>query len=86
MRLLTGTRVRDKSAARGHGALCANEKTAQRLMQIYVAMTRPTHLLCLALRNGSLGVGSAYASNQQKLIARGWSIQHLSASTVAAGG
>lgn len=61
-----------------HGAKCTSDKAAQRLLQIYVAMTRPTHLLCLALRSGSLGVGATYASNQEKLIARGWRIQHLS--------
>ena len=61
-----------------NGAKCTSDKAAQRLLQVYVAMTRPTHLLCLALRSGSLGVGAAYASNQEKLIARGWRIQHLS--------
>lgn len=60
-----------------NGEKCASDKAAQRLLQTYVAMTRPTHLLCLALRNGSLGVGEAYASNQEKLIERGWRIQHL---------
>ena len=61
-----------------NGTKCANDMADQRLLQIYVAMTRPTHLLCLALRSGSLGVGDAYKSNQEKLIARGWRIQHLS--------
>ena len=68
-----------------NGARCTNDKAAQRLLQIYVAMTRPTHLLCLALRSGSLGVGATYISNQEKLIARGWRIQPLS-SPAAAGG
>lgn len=60
-----------------NGAKCTSDKAAQRLLQIYVAMTRPTHLLCLALRSGSLGVGKENASNHEKLIARGWHIQHL---------
>lgn len=60
-----------------NGKKCSSDKAAQRLLQIYVAMTRPTHLLCLALRNGSLGSGTAYVSNQEKLIERGWRIQHL---------
>lgn len=68
-----------------NGTKCTNDKTAQRLLQIYVAMTRPTHLLCLALRSGSLGVGDAYKSNHENLIARGWRIQHLSPPAVAGG-
>ena len=67
-----------------NGTKCTTEKAVRRLLQIYVAMTRPTHLLCLALRNGSLGSGAVYSSNQEKLIARGWRIQHLSAPAVAA--
>jgi DNA helicase II / ATP-dependent DNA helicase PcrA len=68
-----------------NGAKCTSDKAGQRLLQVYVAMTRPTHLLCLALRSGSLGVGDAYTSNQEKLIAQGWRIQHL-ASPAPAGG
>lgn len=68
-----------------NGAKCTSDKAAQRLLQIYVAMTRPTHLLCLALRSGSLGVGATYISNQEKLIARGWSIQPLSPPAAAGG-
>ncbi len=68
-----------------NGTKCTSDKAAQRLLQIYVAMTRPTHLLCLALRSGSLGVGEAYISNNEKLIARGWRIEHLSP-LVAVGG
>lgn len=60
-----------------NGGKCTSETAAQRLLQIYVAMTRPTHLLCLALRRKSLGVGEAYTSNQEKLIAMGWRIEHL---------
>lgn len=60
-----------------NGAKCTSDKAAQRLLQVYVAMTRPTHLLCLALPSKSLGVGEAYISNQEKLVARGWRIHHL---------
>lgn len=60
-----------------NGAKCTSDKATQRLLQTYVAMTRPTHLLCLALRSGSLGVGDANKINQEKLIAQGWRIQHL---------
>ena len=68
-----------------NGTKCTTDQSAQRLLQIYVAMTRPTHLLCLALRNGSLGCGKAYSSNRETLVARGWRIQHLSAPAAAGG-
>lgn len=68
-----------------HGAKCASDKAMQRLLQVYVAMTRPTHLLCLALRQSSLGAGKELAANQEKLMARGWQIQHLSAMADAQG-
>lgn len=60
-----------------NGTKCASDKAMQRLLQVYVAMTRPTHLLCLALRNSSLGAGKDIAANQEKLVARGWQIRHL---------
>ncbi len=68
-----------------NGAKCSSDKAAQRLLQIYVAMTRPTHLLCLALRSGSLGVGAENQLNQEKLIARGWRIQNLTQSSKVEG-
>ena len=61
-----------------YGAKCANDKATQRLLQIYVAMTRPTHLLCLALRESSLGTGKDIAANEEKLLAGGWQVRHLS--------
>lgn len=60
-----------------NGAKCTSDKAMQRLLQLYVAMTRPTHLLCLALRKSSLGTGNDIAVNQEKLMARGWQIRHL---------
>ena len=60
-----------------HGTKCASDKAMQRLLQIYVAMTRPTHLLCLALRSSSLGTGKDAAENQEKLMASGWQLRHL---------
>jgi DNA helicase-2/ATP-dependent DNA helicase PcrA len=65
-----------------NGEKCATDTAAQRLLQVYVAMTRPTHLLCLAVRSSSLGIGAANAANQQKLISRGWRIEHLAADTL----
>jgi DNA helicase-2/ATP-dependent DNA helicase PcrA len=60
-----------------NGTKCTSDQAAQRLYQTYVAMTRPTHLLCLAMRNSSLGTGNAFATNQAQLIDRGWKIRHL---------
>lgn len=60
-----------------YGVKCASDKAMQRLLQIYVAMTRPTHLLCLALRESSLGTGKDIAENEGKLLAGGWQVRHL---------
>lgn len=60
-----------------NGKKCATDTAAQRLMQVYVAMTRPTHLLCLAMRSSSLGAGADRERRQDALRQRGWSIQLL---------
>lgn len=60
-----------------NGVKCKTDKATQRLLQVYVAMTRPTHLLCMALRRGSFGSDDEYAAGQEKLTARGWRIQEL---------
>lgn len=60
-----------------NGTKCTNPTAAQRLMQAYVALTRPTHLLCLAIRASSLEAGKGAATNTQRLIDRGWKVQHL---------
>jgi DNA helicase II / ATP-dependent DNA helicase PcrA len=59
------------------GTKCTTSAAAQRLMQAYVAMTRPTHLLCLAIRASSLEAGKGAATNTRLLIDRGWKVQHL---------
>lgn len=46
-------------------------------MQAYVAITRPTHLLCLAIRASSLEAGKEAATNRQRLNDRGWKVQHF---------
>lgn len=51
-----------------------NPKT---LRLAYVAMTRPTHLLCLAIAESSLGAGKTFEKNINNLQERGWIIQHL---------
>ena len=66
-----------------YGVKCTNDKAMQRLLQIYVAMTRPTHLLCLALRESSLGTGKDISANEEKLLAGGWQVRHLASATNA---
>lgn len=66
-----------------YGAKCASDAAMQRLLQIYVAMTRPTHLVCLALRASSLGTGKGVAENEEKLLGRGWQVRYLTPATNA---
>lgn len=56
----------------GGGSL--NSAQESRLKVHYVAMTRPTHLLCLALKKSTIGTKNDLV---QKLTARGWNIQDL---------
>ncbi|MBB1607021.1 MULTISPECIES: UvrD-helicase domain-containing protein [unclassified Pseudomonas] len=49
------------------------------MMLMYVGMTRPTHMLCLAIRQGSLGEGAAGEKRRMALKAAGWSILELAA-------
>ncbi|WP_200625891.1 UvrD-helicase domain-containing protein [Pseudomonas sp. LAM2023] len=46
-------------------------------MLMYVGMTRPTHLLCLAIRSSALGDGEARAERRAALEAQGWVIKEL---------
>lgn len=46
-------------------------------MLMYVGMTRPTHLLCLAIRSSALGEGEARAVRKAALEAKGWLINEL---------
>ncbi|KPZ27231.1 UvrD-helicase domain-containing protein [Pseudomonas coronafaciens] len=48
-------------------------------MLMYVGMTRPTHLLCLAIRTSALGEGEASAERRAALEAQGWVINELGA-------
>lgn len=50
----------------------------ERLRLIYTAMTRPTHLVCLAMRQDAPGKGSLAAANLERLRSLGWKIQLLS--------
>ncbi len=48
-------------------------------MLMYVGMTRPTHLLCLAIRTSAMGEGEARAERRAALEAQGWVINELGA-------
>ncbi|WP_397453727.1 UvrD-helicase domain-containing protein [Pseudomonas sp. NA-150] len=60
-----------------NGARCDNDAKRKRLMEMYVAMTRPTHLLCLAIRNSSLGPAQSRERSLESLSASGWQIHHI---------
>ncbi|MBX8488687.1 UvrD-helicase domain-containing protein [Pseudomonas cichorii] len=47
------------------------------MMLMYVGMTRPSHMLCLAIRKSSMGEGNAGAKRKAALKAAGWSILEL---------
>lgn len=49
------------------------------MMLMYVGMTRPTHMLCLAIRQSTLGEGTAGEKRKAALKAAGWSILDLAA-------
>ena len=57
--------------------------TKKDMMLMYVGMTRPTHMLCLAIRQSTLGEGAAGERRRAALLAAGWSILELA--TVQAG-
>ena len=59
------------------GQDCNNDREIKRLLQMYVAVTRPTHLLCLAMRRSSLGDGTIFERNKTRLVERGWTLQLL---------
>jgi DNA helicase II / ATP-dependent DNA helicase PcrA len=70
------------TGARSNGGQCA-VRERERLLSTYVAMTRPTHLLCLAMRTSSVGTGEALTSNLEKLAERGWQVQRLTPIVIA---
>ncbi|WP_122439457.1 UvrD-helicase domain-containing protein [Pseudomonas viridiflava] len=60
-----------------HGGARPGKRITQRLLAMYVAMTRPTHLLCLAVSRRALGEGEVFDANCLQLREQGWDIQHL---------
>lgn len=55
----------------------SGKRNNTRLRQAYVAMTRPTHLLCLAIPDSSLNAKGDLDLNIQSLQNRGWRIHRL---------
>lgn len=51
-----------------------NESAKKSMMLMYVGMTRPTHMLCIAMRKSSLGEGTAEVKRRAALEEAGWSI------------
>jgi hypothetical protein len=49
------------------------------MMLMYVGMTRPSHMLCLAVRQSSLGEGAVGEKRRAALKTAGWSILELTA-------
>jgi hypothetical protein len=55
----------------------SNQAELDRLRMHYVAMTRPTHLLCLAMKRSSFENKPGFDANKAKLEARGWTMHDL---------
>lgn len=64
-----------------HGGKSVGIRQRRRLLAMYVAMTRPTHLLCLAISRRSLGEGEAFGQSLQLLVDQGWNVHLIPPST-----
>ncbi|MFI0794103.1 UvrD-helicase domain-containing protein [Micromonospora rubida] len=62
---------------RSGGGTNTGVRDSKRLRLAYVAMTRPSHLLCLALPDSSLGEGLERLITESKLSSRGWKVVEL---------
>lgn len=65
-----------------HGGEKEGTQNLQRLRLSYVVMTRPTHLLCLAMREATIGNGQTFNNNIARLHARGWRIGRVNGSNI----
>ncbi len=54
-----------------------DKKQLARMKQCYVAMTRPTHLLCLAVAESSLPIPTTWEKHKSELEELGWKIKNL---------
>lgn len=53
------------------------QRNVERLLQTYVAMTRPTHLLCLAMKETAIGSEETAAANIRALKEHGWRVAKI---------
>jgi hypothetical protein len=60
--------------ANGSGA---GKQDVQRLLHTYVAMTRPSHLLCLAIPRSALGDDQVVDQTVATLKERGWHVAEI---------
>jgi hypothetical protein len=66
---LLGTKVNENGAG---------PHDRKRLLQTYVAMTRPTHMICLALRRSAFGDDSeTFTEHVSTLKGRGWRVAEI---------
>jgi hypothetical protein len=55
----------------------AGIRDQKRLLQTYVAMTRPSHLVCFAIPRSVFGDDQARADSVAKLQGRGWQVVEM---------
>jgi len=67
----------------GAGPKEGKERT-ERMRLVYTAMTRPSHLLCLAMRADAIGQDDAEAETRRRLEQLGWAVKELDGSEGAA--
>lgn len=58
-----------------NGTRGMSDAAKKRLLSLYVAMTRPTHLLCLAMRRTSFGTDTQLIQAQERLSGLGWTVR-----------
>jgi DNA helicase-2/ATP-dependent DNA helicase PcrA len=55
----------------------AGDQDRARLHQTYVAMTRPSYLICLAVPRSALGEEAVLSARVARMIGRGWHVAHV---------
>ena len=55
----------------------AGARDVKRLLRTYVAMTRPSHMICLAVPRSVFGEAQAFAQHVVTLIRRGWCVAEI---------
>lgn len=65
------------SGAKTNGDASLNSAERARLFSAYVAMTRATHFLCIAIPVSTLGIGKKAERAEQALEEAGWTIERV---------